>query len=153
MQDTLAVPEISKSSRAVAYGSAIALAMGGPLLFAWHVFVPALAAGTPPATWTWGTLVLAQVAQISLVAWLGLTVYRRFTVTLSHQGISFPSTRGRDLLSWTELERVTLNGADARFYGAGRSVVINLHCFKDPAVASRFVWANVPPRLRPASMA
>ena len=153
MQDTLAVPEISKTSRAIAYCAATALAMGGPLLFAWLVFAPALAAGTPPATWTWATLVLAQLAQIVLVAWLGFTVYRRFAVTLSHKGISFPSTRGRNLLSWAELERVTLKGADARLYGAGRSVVINLYCFADPAVASKFVWANVPPRLRPAGMA
>ena len=151
MQDTLTVPEISKASRAIVYCAATALAMGGPLLFAWLVFVPALAAGTPPATWTWGTLALAQAAQIFLVAWLGLTLYRRFTVTLSHQGISFASSRGRDLLSWAELERVKLKGADVMFYGAGRSVVINLYCFADPAVASKFVWDNVPPRLRPAA--
>jgi len=153
MLDTLAIPEISKSSRAIAYSAATAFALGGPLLFAWYVFAPALAAGTPPPTWTWGTLALAQTMQIALIAWLGFAVYRRFSVALSRQGVSSVSARGRGFIAWTQLERVELKGADAWFYGAGRSAVVNLYCFRDPSAASRFVWANVSPSLRPAGMA
>jgi len=89
------------------------------------------------------------VVILLLVAWAGFDVYRRFSVALTHDGISSFSIRGRRFIRWDQIERVVLRGNDAYFHGAGRSAVVNLHCFKDTAATARFVWSKVAPALRP----
>ncbi len=109
-----------------------------------YVVAPAAASGAPGEGQSWGS-VFAIVAFSLAVALLFAWALHRLTHTeLSDEGLQVPGWRGRRLIRWSEIERVSGRGLQIKLHTASATVTVNPLCYRRPGGVVPFLLRKVP---------
>jgi hypothetical protein len=137
------VPRISMPSAVVAGVCLGTMGLATVGIFGWKVVWPFASTGIAPADWTWPRVFAALVVMVAIQAYLGITIYRRFSTRLSAQGVSVPTLTGRRYVSWTDVRRVGVRGHEILLDAPSGIVVVNVYCFANAKLVGRYIQAHI----------
>jgi hypothetical protein len=153
MSPHLPAPQLSPLARAVVLVVYVAVAAAVVLPLGQYVVVPLVVRGMPGEGWSWNTVLAVLALSMAALALFGWALHRTVNTQLAEEGLRIPSFRGRKLIKWSEIQRVSGRGLQIKLHTVSETVTVNPLCYVRPSGVVPFLLHKIPVNLGGATRA